>query len=40
MLTSTDSTAMSAIDGNNSCFNRVTISSTDPNFHPSCHGYG
>ena len=40
MLTSTDSTATSAIDGNNSSFNRGTASSTDPNCQPSCLDHG
>ncbi|MFD7481048.1 hypothetical protein ACFV8Z_55800 [Streptomyces sp. NPDC059837] len=35
MLTSTDSTATSAIDGNNSSFNRSMISSTAPNCQPN-----
>ncbi|MHC0432995.1 hypothetical protein ACX6XY_22880 [Streptomyces sp. O3] len=40
MLTSTDSTATSEIDGNNSSFNRGTISSTDPNCQPRCLDHG
>ncbi|GHG63671.1 hypothetical protein GCM10018779_33500 [Streptomyces griseocarneus] len=35
MLTFTDSTATSAIDGNNSSFNRSTASSTAPNCQPN-----
>jgi hypothetical protein len=40
MLTSTDSTATSVIGGNNSSFNRSTISSTAPNCHPNRFEHG